>query len=450
MWRVLLVPVLAAAFFFAVYFYFYSGSSYSAPPNPEVPVAQLTAPVSSVTPFEDSPVANQGTLLVDGLHGNGFSRAEVSAFLSMVRDRGYDIEVLGGPDPFGAFGGIDPYSQFSPLEEKHGVDPFSRYLLLEEKLRGADSLLVVIPRDRYTPGEAALIEDFVLRKGGKLLIVGDPTRPHQANSLAGSFDVAFQPDYLFNTVEYDLNFQNIIVRDFLPHEITRGVGQIALYSAGSVQGPSLGLAVADGNTRSSTSEGTGPFYPLVTAGEDRVLALGDLTFMIPPRNSVLDNNRLLANIASFLTASEREFDLSDFPHFFSDDVEIILGRPSLLGLASGIEETLSTFQRASNVSGTEDITKDTVFLGLYEDADQVAQYLQLAGVHLDESLRTPFTSDMDPAGTGTILFHSGPDRQVLVVLADSPPGLGLMVSFLQSGKFRDGLVDDFVGVYRFE
>ena len=450
MWRLLLVPVLAVAFFAAAYFYFYSGSGYSAPPNPEVPVAQLTAPVSSVSPFEDNPVISQGTLLVDGLHGNIFSKAEVSAFLAMIRDRGYDVEVLGEPDPFGQFEGGGALGEPDPYGQSKGIDPSLRFSLMEEKLRGADSLLVVIPRDRYTPSEIDLIEDFVLRKGGKLMMIGDTTRPHQANTLAGRFDVAFQPDYLFNTVEYDLNFQNIIVRDFLPHEITRGVGQIALYSTSSVKGPTPGLAVADGNTRSSTSEGTGPFYPLVTAGEDRVLALGDFTFMIPPRNSVLDNNRLLANIASFLTASEREFDLSDFPHFFSDDVEIILGRPSLLGLASGIEETLSTFQRASNVSGAEDITNDTVFLGLYEDADQVAQYLQLAGVHLDESLRTPFTSDMDPAGTGTILLHSGPDRQVLVVLADSPPGLGQMVSLLQSGKFRDGLVDDFVGVYRFE
>ena len=435
MWRLLLVPVLAAAFFFAAFFYFYSGDGYSAPPSPEIPVAQLAAPVSSVSPFEDRPLVSEGTLLVDGLHGNIFSRAEISAFLSMIRDRGYDVEVLGEPDPEGVF---------------EGIDPLLRYSLLEEKLRGADGLLIVIPRDQYTPGEADLIEDFVLRKGGKLMMIGDPTRPHQANTVAGRFDVSFQPDYLFNTVEYDLNFQNIIVRDFLPHEITRGVGQIALYSASSINGATPGLAVADGNTRSSTADGPGPFYPLVTAGEGRVLALGDFTFMIPPRNSTLDNNQLMANIASFLTVSEREFVLSDFPYFFTDDVEVLLGRPSLLGLASNIGGALSNFQVASSVASAEDITQDTVFLGLYEDADQVAQYLQLAGIQLDGSLRTPFTADMDPAGTGVVLLHTGPERRVLVALADSQFSLGSLVSLLQSGEFRDGLVDDFVGVYRFE
>ena len=444
MWRLLLVPGLAAAFFFSIYFYFYSGSGYSAPPNPEVPVAYLTAPISSVTPFEDKPVVNRGTLLVDGLHGNFFSQAEVSSFLSMIRDRGYDVEVLGEPDPFSGLGG--PYA-FGKLG---GTDPFSRLSLLEEKLRGADSLLVALPRREYAPGEVDLIEDFVLRKGGKLMMIGDPTRPHQANTLAGRFGVAFQSDYLFNTVEYDLNFQNIIVRDFLPHEITRGVGQIALYSTSSIKGPAPGLAVADGNTRSSLAEGPGPFYPLLTAADGRVLALGDFTSMIPPRNSVLDNNRLLANIASFLTVSEREFVLSDFPHFFEDDVDILLGRPSLLGLASGMGDTLAASRVASGIAGAEDITRDTVFLGLYEDAGQVAQYLQLAGVQLDGSLRTPFTADMDPADTGAVLLHTGPERRVLVVLADSQFALANLVSLLRSGEFRDGLVDDFVGVYRFE
>ncbi len=245
----------------------------------------------------------------------------------------------------------------------------------------------------------------------------------------------------------------IIVGSIPAGAISRKGGSIwgmSVYSTSSIKGPAPGPAVADGNTRSSTSEGPGPFYPLAIAGEGRVLALGDFTFMIPPRNSVLDNNRLLANIASFLTMSKRAFVLSDFPHFFRDDVEILLGRPSLLGLGSSIGDTLSASQVASNAAAAEDINRDTVFLGLYEDADQVAQYLQLAGVQLDGSLRTPFTADIDPAGTGTVLLHTGPDRRVLVVLADSPSALAQLVSLLQSGEFRDGLVDDFIGVYRFE
>ena len=299
-----------------------------------------------------------------------------------------------------------------------------------------------------------MVEEFVARKGGKLLMIGDTTRRHELNTLAGRFGVSFQPDYLFNTVEYDLNFQNVIVRDFLPSEITRGVGQISLYSTSSIKGPKPGLAVADGNTRSSMSESPGPFYPLVQAGDDRALALGDLTFMVPPRNSVLDNQRLLANIADFLTESEREFALSDFPHFFRGGVDILLGRPELLDLASKLGEDISSATAATaTVATAEDSSRDSVFLGLYEDAPEVAQYLQLAGVQVDGiegSLRTPFTADMDTPDTGVILLHETDERRVLVVLADSQESLVQLVSQLRSGGFRAGLVGDFVGVYRFK
>ena len=437
MWRLIIVPVLAVIVFAASYFYFYTGSGYSAPPSPKAPVAHLTAPVSTVGDFEDRPRISRGTLVVDGLHGNNASREELSAFLSLVAGRGYEVKVLGESARFGGFLSSDPSVSFRRLEEE---------------LRGADSLLVAVPQDRYSPEEVDLVEEFVARKGGKLLMIGDTTRRHELNSLAGRFGVSFQPDYLFNTVEYDLNFQNVIVRDFLPGEITRGVGQISLYSASSVKGPGPGLAVADGNTRSSISESPGPFYPLVQAGDGRALALGDLTFMVPPRNSVLDNNRLLANIADFLTESEREFTLSDFPHFFRGGVDILLGRPELLDLASGLGETIP----GSTVAPAEASSRDAVFLGLYDDAPEVAQYLQLAGVQvdgvngIDGRLRTPFTAGMDTADTGVILLHAAGERRVLVALADSQESLDGLVSQLRSGGFRAGLVGDFVGVYRFK
>ena len=57
----------------------------------------------------------------------------------------------------------------------------------------------------------------------------------------------------------------------------------------------------------------------------RVLAVADLTFMIPPRNSLSDNDRLISNIADFLTTGERTFALADYPHFFGDEIDILLG-----------------------------------------------------------------------------------------------------------------------------
>ena len=62
---------------------------------------------------------------------------------------------------------------------------------------GADSFVVMLPEAAYPAREAAIVERFV-EKGGKLLLIADPDRPHRANSLAESFGLKFQPDYLYN------------------------------------------------------------------------------------------------------------------------------------------------------------------------------------------------------------------------------------------------------------
>ena len=177
------------------------------------------------------------------------------------------------------------------------------------------------------------------------------------------------------------------------------------------------------------------------------MAIGDLTFMVPPRNSILDNDTLISNLADFLTTGERDFELADYPHFFREEVDVLLGRSSLLDTAAQLRENLSTFRIGSSIKGVEDVTKDTVYLGLYEDSSDVAQYLEVAGVHVDETLRIPFAADIERKGTGMILLHTGQERHVLLVLADSQETLEDTVDLLGSGFFREGLLGDFVGVY---
>ena len=95
----------------------------------------------------------------------------------------------------------------------------------------------------------------------------------------------------------------------------------------------------------------------------------------------------------------------------------------------------------------EDVSNDTVYLGLYEDSSDVAQYLEVAGVHVDETLRIPFTPDIERNSTGMILLNAGKERHVVVILADSLETLEDTVNLLSSGLFREGLLGDFVGVY---
>jgi hypothetical protein len=429
--KLLILPLVALGFFLGAYFYFYRGT-YDPPPEVAVAYQRLAPPVSVHTTFTEVPEIRLGTLLVDGAHRNDFSPAEITSLLSRIADRGHEVTFIGEPSAFGGF---------------RRLDGEERETLLEEKLRESGSFAVIAPDDPFSRKEIDTVERFVA-KGGRLLLVADPTRSNQINTLAERFGITFRPDYLYNTVEYDLNFQNIKVRNFQPHPLTQGLREIVLYTAGSVSSASPGLAFTDGNTRSTIVERIEPFYPIVAGAESRVLAISDLTFMVPPQNSILDNDRLISNIADYLTASEREFDLGDFPHFFRSDVDILLGRSSLFDVGTSMKTLLSGFRVNSEIQGVEDITRDTVFLGLYEDASNVAQYLQVAGIQLDGTLRTPFSTDIKREDTALVLLHNGQERHVLVVLGDSQSSLLDIVSQLKSGKFRSGQVSDSIGVYK--
>ncbi len=433
----ILLPVFAAIAFFAVYFSFYGGG-YSAPPEVELPVDQLLPPPTIASVTSESPVVlvRKGLLVVDAQHANNFAEEEIVSLTSKVASRGFDVEFAG---------------DFTPLLDPSLGEP--RYHWLASKLRRADSYAVILPRAPFSDREALLIKDFV-EKGGKLLLIGDPGRLHGIDSIAERFGVEFQEDYLYNTQEYDGNFRHIFVSDFQPDELTAGLGTVALYMAGSLRSTGPGLAFTGSNTKSSLQEGAEGLSP-ISRGEDRnVLAIADFTFLVPPHDTVLDNDRLLSNIADFITDSERLYELTDFPYFFDDaeqdGVDIVISQPALLNSGLKVKSGLETYGVSSELTSVEDLGRNTVFLGLHEDATQVEQYLQAAGVRLDDTLGAAFALELELARTGVlVLDHGQDDRYVLIVLADTPETLAATVAGLVSGEYRGGLVSDFVGVQKF-
>ena len=424
-----LLPISAAATFAGVFLFFYRGS-YEPPPAVDIPFEQITSPALATDAAIDSGAvqARSGVLLVDTMHWNSFTPSELVALSSWVSNRGYRVETLG-----------------NFVREDLRVRP----RLLEEKLRRADTFVVMLPRDGYMDAEVDLVERFV-EKGGKLLLVSDPTRPNRINVLANRFGVEFQPDYLYNTVEYDLNFRNIFVRDFQPDPLTNGLDAIAMYVAGSVRSSGSGLAFTDANTKSSLAEADQRLQPIAWGDSRNVLAIGDFTFMVPPYNALLDNDRLLSNLADYLTESQRQFDLTDFPYFFEGGpdgtVDILLGQPSLWDIGVRMRNGLDAGGLASGISGVADASRDTVFLGLYDNAPGVSQYLQAAGIRIDDDLSAPFAPDIRRQGTAITLLHREQGRHVLVVMANTPDDLAEAVSALFNGDFRQDLVSDLVGM----
>ena len=424
-----LIPVFALGFFIGALLFFYRGG-YEPPPQVQIPFDEIQRASASPGSFVDRPSgqARDGVLLVDAAHRNVFRPAEVISLLDRIVSRGYEIKYLGdssSPDASGT-------SQ------------------LEEGLRGADSFLVILPRDSYSSREAGLVEKFA-GQGGEVLLIGDPTRRNDINSLAGRFGLDFQPDYLYNVHENDLNFRHIYVRDFQPDQLTQGLEEIVLYTAGSIKSSGPGLAFTDNtNTRSSITDQIERFQPLVRGNRNNVLALYDLTFMIPPQDAILDNGQLISNLADFLTTGTRDFDLADFPYYLDGEVDILVEQPSVFSLGVNLKNRLSVAGVTASLQGVEDMARDTIILGLYADSPRAARYLAESGIQLGEDLSAPFTSNIELKGTALILLDRHQDRDAMVILADSTDSLKDAVKQLTSGDFRSGLVDDFVGVYKTE
>ena len=424
-----LLPIFAVATFAAGHFFFYRGS-YDPPPSVNIPFEQITSPAVAPVAATASSVTQvqQGLVLVDDLHLNSFTESEISTLTSMVANRGYDVEVI---------------------DISSTVEGQTRLQMLEQRLRRATSFAVMLPRASYSEEEIDLVQRFV-DKGGKLLLVSDPTRPNRINTLAKRFGVEFQPDYLYNTVEYDLNFRHIFVRDFQPAPLTSGLDTIVLYVAGSIRSSGPGIGVSDTNTKSSLGEAAESFYPIALGSTSNVLAVADFTFVVPPYNSLLSNQQLLSNVADYLTDSQREFDLADFPHFYEssldNSIDIVLGQPSIWNIGLEMRTGLSDYGLSSRISGEEDLSRNTVFLGLYEDSRAVSQYLQAAGISADDVLSLPFAPELDREDTSIALLHRDRDRYVLVVLADKPAVLSEALGSLFSGTFRNQLVNDYLGL----
>ena len=432
-----LLPIVGAVAFVVAYFVFYSGG-YEPEPSPELGLGQITR--SALPPRVPADLAagqlRQGLMVVDAQHSNSFTENELLNFASRVADRGFDVEFLGdftsAPDP----------SQVNP-----------RLLQLSEKLREADSFVVILPQAAYTETEAALVERFVSR-GGKLLLVSDPSRLQRINSLAKRFGVDFQPDYLYNTVDNDANYKRIFIRDFQPDQLTAGLESITLDFAGSVKSPGGGLAFAGNGTKSTLLDDSVTLSAMAWGDDRNVLALADFTFMVAGNDALLDNGKLVSNIADFVTDSGREFLLSDFPYFLDQEqeggVDILIGQPELLNVGLQVRTGLSANVLSARIAPLEDLSRDTVFLGLYADALRVSQYLQVAGVRVDDTLGTAFASELQLESTAVVVLDQSRGRDMLIILADTPQTLAGAVGRLISGEFRGDLVSEFVALHKFQ
>jgi len=401
---------------------------------PQPDLSRLAVPTPGAGAYVDRPAVGRGLVLVDRAHENLYSATELSVLTARLTARGLTVRELAAGDD------------------------------LEQALRPASALIVVAPGRAFTPQEIAAVRRFVDR-GGRALLVADPTRytvlyddygeaafadtAVLINPLATPFGLSFEDDYLYNVVRHEGNYQNILLRDFAAGALTAGLAEVAFYATHSIHVAGGGLIVADADTHSSTDELGGELAVAALDGTGKVLLLGDLTFMTSPYAGVLDNGRLVANVADFLAAAERRYGLADFPYFFGDEVALVPSGGSPLGAgpiadSGALQAALQAADRRTVVRAAADPARDNLFVGVFSDTAAVADALEAAGIAVQAvEAEEGFSYTLTISGTGAVdgtdlalfLLQQGGDQTNLTLLADRGETMPEAVQRLTEGNF---------------
>lgn len=268
--------------------FFYQGLS--TPSSGEVPGYQnVTVPSAPTAEFSDTFEKGEGTVLIDLAHYNAFAKEELNVLILRLVSRGLTVKFFTERDD------LEEELLGEKEEEENKNEPLAEK---EEKLK-PNAFIVISPREEFSKDATDNVTEFVNR-GGKLLLIADPTRRSQINSLSLQFGLIFESDYLYNMKENDANYRNIFLTEFKENKLTKGLKKIALYTAGSISSAESGLAFVGQNTFSNLLTSRQKLSPVALAEESKVLAIYDLTFMTEPHNGILDNNQFISNIADWL------------------------------------------------------------------------------------------------------------------------------------------------------
>ena len=363
------------------YFQYYKiGAAAPQPPptyDPDL-IAAVPTPASNL--FVDEPAQGEGLVLLDQAHDNNFTLADISYLDGRLAARGFELL---------------PYTEGD----------------LARQLRPVNAFITITPLNEFSVTDIQAITRFVNR-GGRVLLVGDPTRYEiifdeddpfaftfeletnqiPLNSLANQFGLIYNGDYLYNTIENEGNFRNIVLKSagFAEDSLVDGLDEVAVYSTHSIQtGPKAkAIITADDNTWSSATDRPGGLVLAAKSENGRVLALGDVHFLTDPYYTVYDNSHFIANIADFLTESdERALTLVDFPYFYQQPVNLVYtGSPDLgAGAFTDIIDLQTAFGQAGiplALAQEAQPDHDTLYLGIYNQSEDVADILASAGISL--------------------------------------------------------------------
>lgn len=449
--------------------WFYPGGYARSEPVPTpdyAAIPQATPPRGSPeVSSSPSPTAYE-VVLIDWAHQNQFKVPELAVLISALEARGARTEVLS-------------------------LSYDLSYLPLEERLKYADAYLVPAPGLEFTRGEAIAVARFVQR-GGRLIVISDPTRAPApfdpfgfylgptfgdvaaANGLLAPHGLAFSDDYLYNLRRNEGNFRNVFLSQFhFPRAGcdpdgpdpcggdqdpgTMSLGDVVLYGSRSVTTTSgTPILVGDNYTFSSATDRGESLAAGALSQDGNVLALGDLTFLMPPYNEVADNGRLIVSLAEFLLDGDRPRDLEDFPFLFTQPITIVTGdafpvtADHLRSLAAAQVVLGALGQDVSIASGGTAET-DSVVFALFDDP--VGIHTNLDGLRVvvppepqDGKLTFPGFPPFDPTGVGVMVLAHYEFHTTLILLAQNSTDLESTFNLVTNRDLSGCFVRGFVAI----
>jgi hypothetical protein len=440
---VLILPILARGL------WFYQGTpSHPKIQSPDYAGASIPQPpISTAVPETTVNPAGQ-VVVLDYNHSNLYDPSEIQALVSALTVRGARVEFDNG------------------------------YPYLDSRLNYASAYIVISPTNAFSLDEANQVRQFAQR-GGRLIVFTDPTHGtydsdyisgnilmvpdvNAANTLLEPFGITFAGDYLYNLVKNEGNFRNVLFTKFGEDALTQGLSQIALYGAHSVSVENgKVLVIGDESTFSSLTDSsenplTGSGQALAAAAlsaDGTALAFGDFTFLMPPYNTVADNNLLLGTIADFALGGTRTHTLVDFPYLFARQASLlIIGdlqmTADLLAPVASLQNALQWTNTSLVVAPKAVSGSDTIVLGLLTPSDDLDRYIKTFDLGLEDSasITIPGFGQIGRPGIGLMLYKPGLVSNTLVLLTDLPEDLPMLISLLASGDMSACVIQNNIGV----
>jgi hypothetical protein len=191
---------------------------YTPPPTEMPSYENITVPPAPIIEFSPTVSEEHGTILIDLAHDNNFAITELGALTLQLVSRNLSVDLFGLKDSL--------KRELLGEEEEEGAPAVKEEAKADEEKEEEEVLpnafIVVAPQVEFTREERETAVQFV-ENGGKLLLISDPTRGGEINTLSIDFGLIFEPGYLYNMAENEVNYRNIFVSEFRENEITKDV-----------------------------------------------------------------------------------------------------------------------------------------------------------------------------------------------------------------------------------